>query len=435
MNYQAKLDDHIESIYNCHAHCFTIDHVPDYFAKGYFPIKIRWLRKYKILKWLIAFLPKVIWWKSGMLNRLGNLVKYADVSSQKEVLAMIRNYYPSNAKFVMLTMDMEYMDAAEPPIKFKQQLEELAKMKQETPELIFPFIFIDPRRLEKKAENDFTGEHFVEQVKKYISEGIYQGFKLYPPIGYYPFDKHLKELYEFAIENELPLITHCIKGIVHSRGNKKPEWSIHPITNQAMPGEKTKDYTNNLAHPLNYECLLNKEILRKYWNNDTVDLSKLKICLGHFGGEDEWDDFLANPWLPDTGLIGDSSKIDIGYPWFKQEGFENLSDKTKLKCTPFSWFSVICKLITNPDYPNVYADISYTLAEPKMYPLLKVILESNDTIRKRVLFGTDFYVVSKAAAERELCINLRGYLGEKLFKQIAETNPKEFLKTKFNPNV
>jgi hypothetical protein len=70
-----------------------------------------------------------------------------------------------------------------------------------------------------------------------------------------------------------------------------------------------------------------------------------------------------------------------------------------------------------------------------MFPLLKVILENNDRIRTHTLFGSDFYVVSKAGAERDLCLQLRGYLGEELFRQIAEVNPRNFLKNKFNPNT
>ncbi|HXB41363.1 MAG TPA: hypothetical protein VNZ49_12530 [Bacteroidia bacterium] len=437
-----NLDDHIKTIYNSHAHCFTIDHVPDYFAKGYFPVKISWLRKYGILKWLVANLPKIISWKAEMLQRLSNLVIYADEKTQEDVIKNLASYYPANAKFVLLTMDMEYMDAGDPPVKFKEQLKELEDLKIYSKELkdkIFPFIFIDPRRVtaKKEKESDFVGNEFVDKVKEYINNGTYTGLKLYPPIGYYPFDKGLKELYQFALDNQLPLITHCIKGVVHFRGDKKPEWTVHPVTGQNLPGDKAKDYANNLAHPLNFECLLNKKILRELWNDPTVDFSKLKICLGHFGGEDEWDDFLENPWIPDVGLTGDDSLIDIKHPWFKGEDFDTLykTEKEKLEHTPFSWFSVVCKLITNPEYENVYADISYTLSDPKMYPLLKVVLESNETIRKRVLFGTDFYVVAKAGAERELCINLRGYLGEELFKQIAETNPREFLKNKLNQNV
>jgi hypothetical protein len=62
-----------------------------------------------------------------------------------------------------------------------------------------------------------------------------------------------------------------------------------------------------------------------------------------------------------------------------------------------------------------------------MLPLLKLILTKNDFINGRILFGSDFYMVSFKGAERELSIRLRSYLGEELFKIIAYDNPKKFL--------
>jgi predicted TIM-barrel fold metal-dependent hydrolase len=54
----------------------------------------------------------------------------------------------------------------------------------------------------------------------------------------------------------------------------------------------------------------------------------------------------------------------------------------------YSWFSIICDLMRT--YKNVYADISYTLNDITLLPLLKMILEVDENIRKKVLFGTDF---------------------------------------------
>jgi uncharacterized protein len=83
-------------------------------------------------------------------------------------------------------------------------------------------------------------------------------------------------------------------------------------------------------------------------------------------------------------------------------------------------------------YPNVYADISYTLNDATLFPLLRMILNSDNKIRERVLFGTDFYLVSKAISEREFAINVRSFLGNDLFNQIAITNAERFLTNKFS---
>ena len=65
-----------------------------------------------------------------------------------------------------------------------------------------------------------------------------------------------------------------------------------------------------------------------------------------------------------------------------------------------------------------------------MLPMLKVRLETSKTFKNKVLFGTDFYMVSMKASEREISMKLRSYLGEENFRQIAKVNPPKFLYSK-----
>jgi uncharacterized protein len=85
-------------------------------------------------------------------------------------------------------------------------------------------------------------------------------------------------------------------------------------------------------------------------------------------------------------------------------------------------------MITSGNYPNLYTDISYTLfVDEDFFQVLKVIME-NDILSKRILFGSDFYMVEpERLKERKLPMKLRAYLGEQKFKLIAEENPKRFL--------
>ena len=79
-------------------------------------------------------------------------------------------------------------------------------------------------------------------------------------------------------------------------------------------------------------------------------------------------------------------------------------------------------------YDNLYTDISYTLFRyQENIPILKVFL-SRQRIRERVLFGSDYYMVEQeTTSEREVSIRLRAELGERFFRQIAETNPRAYL--------
>jgi predicted TIM-barrel fold metal-dependent hydrolase len=78
-------------------------------------------------------------------------------------------------------------------------------------------------------------------------------------------------------------------------------------------------------------------------------------------------------------------------------------------------------------YPNLYADISYTLNNPEFFPLLKILL-SDPQIKNQILFGSDYYMVEYKATERRFGIDLRGYLGEENFKVISYDNPRRFMK-------
>src|SRR5206468_2521745 len=137
---------------------------------------------------------------------------------------------------------------------------------------------------------------------------------------------------------------------------------------------------------------------------------------------DDWHDYLDNAWR-ETDFKKKNSD------WCSLELDNWIIDDNKVYKN-FSWFTIICDLIRK--YPNVYVDISYTLYDATLLPLLKMILEADEKIKERVLFGTDFYLVSKASSERAFAINLRAALGNDLFEQIAITNAERFLSNKFN---
>ncbi len=131
--------------YNCHAHCFTYDHVPKFFL-GH-GIAVEWLLHRKWLKNLRKKTPvtgKFDFVSSILIVLLGpffglnkqkvirylNFIKYGDKSSQEEVIESMQAYYPTYTGYVLLTMDMEYMGAGIPITRFEKQLKLLADIKQ-----------------------------------------------------------------------------------------------------------------------------------------------------------------------------------------------------------------------------------------------------------------------------------------------------------------
>lgn len=369
-------------IHNCHIHTFSYRCVPEKFLPGGI---IRFVAKRSTFfaRLLNSLVPER---DDDLYDRYADLIRIMRCS-QQDIFDYIRRFYPPDTRFVVLTMDMAFMEAGKVPKPFTKQLDELLQLKQRYPKQILPFIAVDPRR-----------EGITALVKEYVEKGCC-GLKLYPPLGYFPYDERLNAIYEFAQEKQLPIVSHCgVNNPVHTRMNRKelkkkiedeldPSLGITPT----FIGKKNRQLTDYLSHPANY-----KVVFKKFPN--------LKISLAHFGGQNEWKEFLN----PTTYELGASKKQ-------KEKAQKSRED---------NWFTIIYDMLK--EYPNLYSDISYTLSYPQYFPVLKVILQ-NPEIRQQILFGTDYHVVRLVISERAFSINLRGYLGEQDFRQIAEINPRVFL--------
>ena len=417
-----------EKFFNTHAHCFTLDHIPEKFFDELIGGK-RFLRISKIKG--SPFLRRLIKIGTGRffraivrlfshdtakkMRRLHGLIKYSADKKQEELIDNIFSLYGADYKIVFLSMDMEYMFAGPPLEKFISQLDKLKEIKDSAnyANKILPFIFADPRR-----------DNITQLVKDHLLDKTFQGIKLYPAVGYFPFDRNLKEIYKFAIEHDVPLITHCIIGDVYNRNkNLWKEHPVHPLSGKStFPSAEYKvpqNFQYNFTHPLNYECLLNPEYARKAFGDDSIDFSKLKICIGHFGGEDEWGIHKKQDKKKDTKYksVYKWNPLDINQPWLGKPGER------------YNWLTIIQALLYK--YPNVHADISFTLSDPDIYPELKKMLINKD-IRSRILFGTDFYVVASVASESDIIKLVRNKLSDAEFKLIAYDNPVKFLSSGLN---
>ena len=477
-----------KTIINCHTHIFTVDHVPNYFTKKLIPVFykifsmnfIKWyyrnctlrgnikLRKRKhqwdklrfaflaffrktvILNWIYLLVKFLIRWvykvfsnitrldlwlnkrNKAALERYLTMGRYSVAyKSQAKLFELLKTNYAPGTQFVVLSMDMEYMDAGRPNYSYLSQLEELKNLRQKHPELL-PFVAVDPRRLAATQEQP-GNKNFENYVKNQLQKNHFSGIKLYPALGYFPFDKNLISLYKFAAEHQVPIITHCDEGTVFYRGTKKKEWNRHPILKYSknqdaqpipipLPQAKNYDFTTNFTHPLNYHCLLDRDLLSQYIP-DAPDLSKLKICLAHFGGEKAWEKYDKDIWNFYNNNISQASLED----YLKHKNTLTHASRRTIWWNA-SWLSIIYDLMIK--YENVYADTSFILHNEDLYPLLKFILEDNK-VKDKILFGTDYYVVSHKNSEKILYHHLRSYLGDELFYQISHINPKRFLRSNF----
>jgi hypothetical protein len=390
------------------------------------------------------------------LRRYFNIGRYAYYRHACDIYYKLRSQYAPSTGFVILPMDMEFMDAGKlkPEGDLAAQMSNLYDIKTKHPEA-FPFIAVDPRResaggkpfLHWKSEGNKV---ILEDcfIREYLEEKEFSGIKIYPALGYYPFDEKLLPLWKYAADNGIPIMTHCIAGTIYYRGKKEKEWNAHPIfeTEPEKPLELSEinniDFSLNFTHPLNYLCLLEERLLRRvvasagdrvkvlfgYTNPETPlrrDLSELKICMAHYGGDDQWQKFLDRDRDQFSNKV--ISDPEMGIDFVKHNESIDLSLSRISSLWPWlDWYSIISSMMIQ--YENVYADISYIDQNPAIYPLLKSTI-AHPQLGKKVLFGTDFYVVRNHKSEKEITANVEAALSTEEFQKIAKTNAVRYLMT------
>ncbi|MFM7854660.1 MAG: amidohydrolase family protein [Flammeovirgaceae bacterium] len=360
---------------------------------------------------IIHGLYKIFSKKSGNnRSEVDKYVAFLDVGTNATQLEVFQTAFEAGKIFdpavriVGLTMNMDHMDSqpSKRQISFKTQLDQVIEIKRYYPTNFFPFLGIDPRQA--------GGNELVRWARPYFESGAvtkegkvfpyFSGLKLYPALGFFPFDPRLEEIYRYAEENNLPVMTHCTRVgsqyigdqienlIPDSPAMMNPDNPASARAKQAIE-QRIRDYKNKgwiknsrigdndlacdlFGHPENYIPVLEK-------------FPNLKICLAHMGGSNEV--------------------------------IKSMDSKSKLdqirQLDPLSWFEHIQLMMKK--YPNLYTDISYTLSDfdskdPQVLEATETFLEtpvdandpSKGKLGERVLFGTDFFMTEQERREPEL---------------------------------
>ena len=208
----------------------------------------------------------------------------------------------------------------------------------------------------------------ADEVRRCIDDLGFRGVKIYPKLGFRPDHPVLmQEVYPFCVDRNIPVMTHCSRGGVYHKG-----WLQYR--------------QDEVTEPQAYEG-----ILRAF--------PDLRLCLAHFGGDSDWISLLEHGFDPDDPHARDKN-----------------------------WVSVIDRMLSSGDFPNLYTDISYTIFKFNNHISLLRMYMQNPKVRDKVLFGSDFYMTrQKALSEKAISIRLRDALGEDDFHQIAHINPRRWL--------
>lgn len=479
---------------------------------------INWSRRaiWFLVKQLFPLFSKITSPKGmELLERYLLMGRFSFYGTQQKVAERALHQMPEGSQMVILPMDMEYMGAGKTKMTskmlenkedllkkgwiekdfkntFTYQMRELwdfVQSRRKTEDVYKPFLFLDPRRIAKDGK-DFFDCKIVQNrmvlkdcfVKTYMEERDFSGFKIYPALGYYVFDEHLLPIWRYAQENNIPIMTHCVIGVIYYRGEKQKDWNFHPVFKQyykdkrpddsfpepmLLPQTKAVDIQYNFTHPMNYLCLLEERFLREIVKNaesDTIrtlygftdentsltyTLENIKICLAHYGGEEEWTKFLETDrdvyarsmvTKPDEG-INFMENADSEFSWSKINSLWHDTD----------WYSLISSILMN--YNNMYADLSYIISKSSIHPLLTHTLKKGpyhqreyakyekeisdnkkafhlrgrNRLRSHILYGTDFYVVRNHNSDKDLFIQTQNALNVESFDLIARENTHNYL--------
>ena len=118
-------------IYNCHVHIFTADSCPnDYIGLEWLGLTIKSIKNSMfrhfvctILHYLNQFSNKDIYDKTQIFLK-------TIFQSQRDIYLQLKEAWPENTYFFVLTIDIRYINRGPTAITFRQQLEEVKKIER-----------------------------------------------------------------------------------------------------------------------------------------------------------------------------------------------------------------------------------------------------------------------------------------------------------------
>lgn len=363
---KSRIESVADLHFDVHCHFFTLYSVPDHFLGIRIPLTRRFL----------DFLKKNLHrlWPCSDEDALSNLAYFIEIgenNSESEIAAKLFEYYPETTICCPLLMDMRQAIKGEQRISYEQQMEAMITLRDAFPNRLLPFVCIDPN-------NEKALELFI---RAFSGSAPFFGLKIYPSLGYLPSHPLLLDLFAVCEEKRIPVTAHCYDATVRpSRlrltNIKGTRVRFHKPTE--APRKKWFFTKRQIAAFFNHP---------KNWAPVLKMFPGLKLNLAHFGGPEElikWQEGQRSVW--------------VGYVL-------NLMEK----------------------YAGVYTDLSFTLAENRIFDHLRKKMEDNRLLRERVLFGSDYYMVVTKGHFRMIYSDFATAMGDDLMQQITRINPRKFL--------
>ncbi len=351
--------------FDVHVHIFNADFIPE----KYFGIRIPYMVNPEFLEYIDKVLPEVSEFQDDKLRSYAYFIDFATHNSMEEIAQyLIQNSSPGTI-FIPIALDLNQAIEGKTAKNYIQQLQETAIIRDKYPQYFLPFFEFNP-----------TNPDFEQIFDLALNKLKFFGIKIYPAFGYLPTHPTLMELFEICEQKNIPVITHSGTEGAHTSQNFL---TLNFYESDIYGNLKLRKIKKVFMFKNQFIKFFNKP---QNWEPVLRLFPKLRINFAHFGGDDDWDN---NP------------KTD------KQ------------------WSLRIIDLMER--YENVYADISYTFHIKQMPATLKNLLKSNSLVADRILYGSDFYMITAEGKYKDFRSRLFTELGSDFTKKITIQNPINFL--------
>lgn len=150
---------------------------------------------------------------------------------------------------------------------YKKHMHDLEDLQSKFPDMVFPFLAVDPRRI---------GIMKLIDMKINKGQGVFKGIKLYPPLGYLPTHPNLESVFAYCSQYDVPITLHCSEGGMQNfrSENYVKSWqgNNHLEDFKDSDGNKSRYYT-----------------APEKWMPVLMKWPDLRMNFAHFGGGDKLD--------------------------------------------------------------------------------------------------------------------------------------------------
>src|SRR6185436_9661364 len=115
------------TIINCHTHIFNLECIPDNFlGKGI----IKLMSNNRVSLSVVRLLDNIFGSNKDFLTKQASFLKYNTEDWQELIFQDLKSIYPPGTKFVVLTLDMDFMGAGQAQRNYLTQLHEIVLLKR-----------------------------------------------------------------------------------------------------------------------------------------------------------------------------------------------------------------------------------------------------------------------------------------------------------------